>query len=225
MPALFTWAPPLPFVNEFLSLVTFAVENLDDCCEDITKLFILAAVFVCASRATSGLGAWANVDAALMWWFNQAVAVTAACAVYPTADHLSDTLAQHAQGLQETLCDALGVPASEPDPTDLVIHRTTAENMIDDVIEDVFKSVCVFSHYTMGALLGGTMRRIIAGWVTGMDGSMGARYSVAAGNAASTLVIVGTPAGRYSKCDQFGDRLGDLVQDTLVKWLSTEGTK
>ena len=46
--ALFTWAPPLPFVNEFLSLVTFAVENLDDCCEDLIKLFMLAAAFVCA---------------------------------------------------------------------------------------------------------------------------------------------------------------------------------
>ena len=35
---------------------------------------------------------------------------------------------------------------------------------------------------------------------------------------ARALVIVGTPAGRYSTCDRFGDRLGDLVQQTLIDW-------
>jgi hypothetical protein len=102
-----------------------------------------------------------------------------------------------------------------------VIPTSTVVDMIDDVIEDAFKSACVASHYTMGALLGGTMRRVIAGWVVNIHGS-GARYTVAAGNAASALVIVGTPAGRYSKCDKFGDRLGDLVQQTLLRWLSVE---
>ena len=220
--ALFTWAPPLPFVNELLSLVTFGVENLDDCCEDMIKLFMLAAAFVCAGRATSALAGWVNLNVTLTRRFSQAVAVAAACVVYPTADQFSDSLARHAQGLQETLQATLGLPASEPDPIDLVIHTSTAVNMIDDVIEDAFKSVCVFSHYTMGALLGGTMRRIIAGWVVNVDGSTGAGYLMAAGNAASTLVIVGTPAGRYSKCDKFGDRLGDLVQDALTEWLSID---
>lgn len=220
--ALFTWAPPLPFVNEFLSLVTFAVENLDDCCEDMIKLFMLVAAYVCAGRATSALGGWVNLDVRLTRCFSQAFAVAAACVVYPTADQFSDSLARHAQGLQETLHVALGLPASEPDPIDLVVHTSTAVNLIDDVIEDAFKSVCVFSHYTMGALLGGTMRRIVAGWILNVDGSTSAGYLAAAGNAASTLVIVGTPAGRYSKCDKFGDKLGDLVQDALTDWLRVE---
>ena len=222
MAALFAWAPPLPFVNELLGLVTFGVENLDDFCEDLLKLGTLASVFAGVRYAVAALGHRAGHDAAATPWVSRAFAVAAVGVAYPATDKLSDSFAWHAQELQENLRAQLGLPPSEPEPNDLVIPTTnTAVNIIDDVVEDVFKSACVVSHYTMGALLGGTMRRIIAEWVVN-SGSVGARYTVAVGNAASALVIVGTPAGRYSKCDKYGDRLGDLVQDALLKRLGAE---
>jgi hypothetical protein len=120
MSALFAWAPPLPFVNEFLSLVTFGVENLDDCCEDVLKLGMLAAAYVCVSYAAAALGARVGLDDAVTRWIGRASAVAAVCVAYPVADQLSDGFAWHAQGLQESLRAKLGLPASEPDPTDRV---------------------------------------------------------------------------------------------------------
>ena len=120
MSALFAWAPPLPFVNEFLSLVTFGVENLDDCCEDLLKLGMLAAAYMSVSCAAMALGARVDLDDAVTRWLGRASAVAAVCVAYPAADQLSDGFAWHAQGLQESLRAKLGLPASEPDPTDLV---------------------------------------------------------------------------------------------------------
>ena len=218
MPALFPWAPPLPFVNELVSLVTFVLDNLDDLCEDGLKLLLLAAAAAAAMAAWRAAAAVAGPAAALpgLERLGAAAAVAAVGAAYPLADQLSDDAARHGQGLQETLRAAAGLPPHEPDPPDLVLtERSAAINIVDDVVEDAFKAACVFSHYTMGALLGGTMRRVIAGW---LEGSSAESYAAAAGRAASALVIVGTPAGRYSTCDRFGDRLGDLVQQTLIDW-------
>lgn len=220
MPAPFPWAPPLPFVNEFLNLVAFAVEDLDDCAEDILKLIILAVACVCARYPVARICLWMGLEVAVLRWFSRAAVVAAVCVVYPVADQLSDSLARYPQILQDSLGATLGMPPPEPEQSDISIPYNVVVDSVDDVVEDVFKAACVFSHYTMGALLGGTMRRIIAGWVVHVDGSVGARYTVAAGNAASTLVVVGTPAGRYSKCDRFGDKLGDQVQRALIDWLN-----
>ena len=225
MSELFVWAPPLPFVNEFLSLISFFLDSLDDCCEDLMKLLFLAVVAAAVRRAMSAAGPLLGLDVASGGRLGVAFAVVAVGAVYPFVDRVSDRFAHHAQLLQESCREALGVPPEAPEPIDaLEVEKNLMLSMVDDIIEDSFKSACVFSHYTMGALLGGTMRRIVAEWFMDTQSSIGARYKSAAGRAMSTLVIVGTPAGRYAKCDQYGDKLGDLVQEALVNWTSGQGT-
>jgi hypothetical protein len=226
MPVLFPWAPPLPFVNEFVSLCAFTLDNLDDCCEDALKLILLASVAASVRHAAAAAGPYLGLDAAGTRRLGVSMAVAAAGATYPSVDQLADSFAHHAQAMQESLRSTAGLPPSTPDAADLGLaeEQGAVVGMIDDVVEDAFKSVCVFSHYTMGALLGGTMRRVLASWLAGVDGSsIGARCAPTAGHLASTLVIVGTPAGRYYKCDEYGDRLGDLVQQTMLDWTAAAG--
>lgn len=106
-------------------------------------------------------------------------------------------------------------PELEPPPEESR-HGVIAGN-VDDLVEDVFKLGCVASHYKMGALLGGTMRRALAGLTADVPmqdspvfGAMNAAIGVAV-----EVVKYGTPAGRYAKCNSYGDELGDWVQQLV----------
>ena len=61
-------------------------------------------------------------------------------------------------------------------------------------------------------LLGGSLRRALAGY----DGVAGQVADVA-----STIVVVGTPASRYAKCNNYADMLGDSVQSSVQSFVQS----
>jgi len=100
-----------------------------------------------------------------------------------------------------------GPPAEAED--DEASRLTLFERVIDDVVEDGFKLVCVRAHYAVGGLLGASLRRAILQ-------STALPVARHAASVAAEAVRFGTVAGRYCRCDEYGDRLGDTLQQAVI---------
>ena len=191
--------PPLPVVSELFAISQFGATCLDDAVEDVTKfVLVCAAVLFCRRWLVYNLPVPAQ-------------AVAAAALVlgnYPLIDRFADRAGDMADPAADAVRAWIGMAPSgldePPEPPDA--------DVIDDLVEDGFKLLCVSAHYRMGVLLGGSLRHALAQSFTSLDDSALRSALRASADAASAIVAIGTPFARYERCNDYGDTLGDLVQ-------------
>lgn len=187
-------------------MVQFALHSIDDVAEDTVKIVLLTTIwwFTRYLLANRGAGGW-QIAAAV------AVVAVAHPFVDAGADAVGDACAVWVDDLRATLrLPPLHRPPSNAHsavPSTLDPQSGALVHAVDDVVEDAFKALCVLSHVRMGTLL---QSSIVAS-------NPGGAVSAAMLQAAGVIVAVGTPASRYSECNDYADALGDAAQQWLAE--------
>lgn len=197
------WIPPLPVVGEILDLRNFVAHSFDDFCEDLVKWIALTMLFwlACGVLATCGVSRKGPARGAAL--------LCSTVLAFPHIDAMGDAVGNMVQPHQDEMAKWLGLdPAPKPDPGD----RKHTKGVVDDYVEDVFKIVCVWSHFHLGSALSD----IIIPDALLNSPHWAAR---AAGGSASWIVALASPAGYYQACDEYGDRLGDAVERAVPRAL------
>ena len=124
------------------------------------------------------------------------------------ADHIGDIVELHVHRLW-------GIASDDPVETP---SGSGVLSLADDLIEDIFKGVCLAAHAKTGKLLSThwLKKPLLAVTWTRRPQWFGAVAAALVG-----LVEAAIPAAKYSKCDRFGDELGDQVQRMLLQWVAT----
>ena len=208
--------PPLPLIQDAWSLVHFLVHSLDDAAEDLIKFsFILVAYWLVRRNAKSdvaGAAALTAVGAAILFFY-----------LYPIVDHVADAAGDIMAPVQNSVRAASGLPEKRrrviqedggllqhaPPPVPLTIR------LIDDLVEDAFKAVCILSHAHIGALLQTAVVGRLGAPAT--SSARGARPSIVR-RAAGKLLAIGQPLSQYTSCDAYADTLGDRAQRWAAAW-------
>ena len=134
---------------------------------------------------------------------------------FPAINYFSDQVGDGAQAVQNVVRAKLGYPPQDLRPKRAApAHIPFAATVVDDLVEDSFKSVCVYAHARFGMMLAAGVGSTEALLGTGTNGVT--RWAV---HIAKAVVAVGTPAGEYATCDAYADMLGDWAQRTIVRAL------
>ena len=81
-------------------------------------------------------------------------------------------------------------------------------NTMDDLTEDVFKSVCLGSWYQVGKIL--NQDYLTPRLLALFGGSVGRSHVVV--RAVGFLIALSVPSKHYDNCNKYGDMLGDVVE-------------
>ena len=192
--------PPLPVVSEVAALVMFCATSLDDAVEDAVKVLLLFLVVKLAVRITGA--------STILGGFTGAVILPVVLAVYPLATLAGDAVGDQVEPLQVYLAAVLGtsLPGKRPSYNKVDPHQTVWTALLDDLVEDSFKSFCLYTHYRMGEATS-------AATVLPLAQRSG---NLALGRVAAFMVSIGHPAAAYNACDAYGDILGDRIQMLLT---------
>ena len=224
-------APPLPLLSEVLSLHEFLASSLDDVLEDAVKLLWIWALY----RLFRAAGDWWYAGSAgartrsrspaqrLLARCRKRVAVAAAVVIslltYPAVNEVADAAGNFGQILQDRLADAMGVhkenapPVADTPPKQPVCF---AAAVIDDFTEDASKYVCVAAHAAVGGLIGsGAAASILSGRLS----ACGMPVPRLVAMVVYYVFVLGTPAGRYTQCNDWADELGDIAQNVSMPLL------
>lgn len=201
------WVPPMPVLNELVGFATFAAMSLDDAVEDATKYCAVFAIVRLSRRGLSIIPRGVSrVSVAVLL-------VAAGLALYPTLDHVADRAGDIVgEQFQPQLRSWMHI---RKDP-----HRSDeppCDSIMDDIVEDTTKFICVAAHYHMGQMLGGSLRNSLAQMFITLDESPFKAGLRIAADSASAIVSIGTPTSRYGRCDEYADRLSDWAQ-TRWEW-------
>ena len=194
--------PPLPVLTELFAVAQFGATCLDDAVEDATKFcLVYAAVLFCRRWLVYNLPRPAQAVAAAAFVLGN----------YPLIDRVADRAGDMADPAADAVRAWIGMAPSGLDEPPDGLHGPDAD-VVDDLVEDGFKLLCVSAHYHMGVLLGGSLRHALAQSFTSLDDSALRSALRASADAASAIVAIGTPFARYERCNEYGDTLGDLIQ-------------
>ena len=209
--------PPLPLLSEVESLRDFIVTSLDDAVEDMVKVLFVWIVhkglLVCLRRwlyrakdddKRSFLGFVKE------WQLATFLTVLVTVAAYSPVNELSDFLGNFAQGFQDSLAARFGIARALPEPVPIVPRqRCFVASFVDDMAEDIGKLTCVSSHAMIGGFIGSGMTATVIG---GIFARAGIRLPNFVGSCIFVVFVLGTPASRYTQCNDWADRLGDQLQ-------------
>lgn len=181
------YVPPMAIVEDAMAISSFVTSSVDDVVEDAAKLMCL----VTTARFLHGRfgGGSTGVLAGSL----------GAGAMYQPCDVLGDLLGDVAQAALQPVLETFGWP--ERAPPRPAGNRAPGHllDLADDVVEDAFKLVCVWSHVRMGQVLTDS-------WAVPLVGDTGL-----AGAIAGQVVRVGVPAAKYNMCNEYGEFLGKWV--------------
>eukprot|EP00927_Polykrikos_kofoidii_P073171 TRINITY_DN69242_c0_g1_i1.p1 TRINITY_DN69242_c0_g1~~TRINITY_DN69242_c0_g1_i1.p1 ORF type:complete len:217 (+),score=34.40 TRINITY_DN69242_c0_g1_i1:94-744(+) len=194
--------PPLPLLREACAIVDVVTSGLDDIAEDCAKLLIFYVLWIVFKRLLSAVRTSVGKISMISSW----VVLVVAC--YRHIDCYADLVGDMVQPVQDVLKVYSGKsiePKREVVATDqqlpLVLY------IVDDVIEDSFKAVCVGSHAFIGNLLRTGFIQVAE---AGRDD-----VPSAAIKAVGWFIAMGPPAEMYTYCNEYGDKLGNVVQRVL----------
>ena len=210
MPDLQLLSAPLPVVQEIQGFLNFLIDSLDDVAEDVAKLLLVCALFFAVTRLF--VGRLTSVGGGPRFVRLAIVAVLLLLS-YPTVDKISDSLGDKMNVVQNQIRVALGHrPKKLRAVPDNVAGQGLVSQILDDLVEDVFKFGCIGSHVVVGRML---QSAVI------VDAGRGTMPWVRTARTAVGIVVgVGTPAKQYSSCDTYADQLGDWAQRKWSRWQS-----
>lgn len=195
--------PPLPLLQDGLALAIFWCESLDDCVEDLVK--VAAALLLLAlarSLARQLLPKSALVHGVLM---------LLVLSWYPLVDRAANVAGELITPLQRAnaICPALHESRRNRSSHTLRPASRAASNLVDEVVEDVAKLLCVSSHAYVGLLLHSAVAHApsVAVLPPRLRGFT------------SWLLMVGPPAAQYQACDEWSDALGDAAHGWALRLL------
>jgi len=221
--------PPLPIIEESIAVARFIVTGVDDVVEDAVKLACTALVFSSATAVTKrlrgglapaapqpreGEGEGAGWQTQLQW---NPVGFAAAIAAYPICDAAGDKLGDGAEIARDRVMIGFGLtpPARNTKPPGTTTAAAELQGylapILDDLIEDSFKGVCLGMHGVIGSALGTQL----------LQGSLGSWLPwlpLPAKTAAAAVLTYGTPLKQYTECNAWGDTFGDLAVAKLKVW-------
>lgn len=221
--------PPLPIIEESIAVARFIVTGVDDVVEDAVKLACTALVFSSATAVTKrlrgglapaapqpreGEGEGAGWQTQLQW---NPVGFAAAIAAYPICDAAGDKLGDGAEIARDRVMKGFGLtpPARNTKPPGTTTAAAELQGylapILDDLIEDSFKGVCLGMHGVIGSALGTQL----------LQGSLGSWLPwlpLPAKTAAAAVLTYGTPLKQYTECNAWGDTFGDLAVAKLKVW-------
>jgi len=201
--------PPLPVVSEIVSIPRFFLAGqTDDFVEDTTKL-------ACLLGAGSFVNGVAN-KLSLVDGSSTALHVLGMGVFYKPCDFVGDLFGDIANNAMDKVLLWLGFdieleensgipPGNEPAP---VLH------VIDDIVEDGFKFVCVWSYFQVGKLYGKNLLTVLLPY-PGFE-----QVNLIIGD----VIKLGVPIKKYAMCNNYADFLGDLSQLKYYLYLYPQHT-
>ena len=198
--------PPLPLLTDAAACLAFLLDSLDDAVEDAVKFLLLCLLGYAAYQAMRQGHASRRTARAV------AVAVLLCC--HPPCDMLADRLGDKMHPVQNALRRGFGYREKDPRPDrgDSAAKYGFAATLVDDLVEDAFKTLCIGSHVFVGGILRTAVLARAAD--TNLEASVRGGNMIA--KAAGAVVAVGAPVSQYQNCNIYSDRLADKVQ----KWFS-----
>eukprot|EP00055_Hartaetosiga_balthica_P005189 m.14859 g.14859 ORF g.14859 m.14859 type:complete len:343 (-) comp4379_c0_seq1:102-1130(-) len=180
--------PPIPFFEDLQVLSSFFSDSMDDVTEDVFKFTCVSGTF--AVGYSFGGGDFSNVR-------GKVVGYVATLTLYPVCDYVSDGIADKVSNTLRYLRSRLGFPTREPQET---VHSSmyTVAVLADNIAEDTFKIICLWSHAMVGQLLGENLLVKALGRTPPF--------------ALKAVIMLGVPAAKYNLCNQYGDFVGDWVE-------------
>lgn len=210
--------PPLPLLSEVASLRDFLFTSLDDAVEDIVKLLF---VWMVHKLLVLCLRRWLYrrhddrkrplLGFVKEWQLATTLTVLVTTIAYSPINEFSDFVGNIAQGFQDSLAARFGIERPLPQSSvPMVAHqRCFIASFVDDMAEDIGKLTCVSSHAIIGGFIGSGMTATVIG---GIFARVGIRLPNFVGSCVYVVFVLGTPASRYTQCNDWADRLGDQLQ-------------
>ena len=139
-------ALPLPLITDAAACLSFLFDSLDDAVEDAAKFLMLAALAL-GSYAVVALVAQVCACCSAQLWL--------CCCCHPLRDMLADRLGDAMNPVQNAIRRGFGYneKVPRPDRGDPVAKFGYAATIIDDLVEDTFKAMCISSHVLVGGIL------------------------------------------------------------------------
>jgi len=137
---------------------------------------------------------------------------------YVPCDHLAD------EGVGKTVETYLQLPHNKTERRRRPIVGGVAKvavDVVDDVVEDVFKLGCISAHWDLGKFITKTyITSAATPVIESLTQATPLLRPVLLGVAAGIewLVAVSVPIEKYVTCDAYGDSLGDFVQTTIERY-------
>lgn len=194
--------PPLPLLQECVALMRFWCESLDDCLEDVTKLLLLFVALSVSWRI--------NTQCLRSRVLGHAVIGTFLLLAYPLIDDISNRAGALAVPLQAVSCALFPCTMQH---RGRLSNRAGTCNLVDEIVEDTSKLLCVASHAYVGLLL----RTAVVHGPAAIPSPMR--------SVAGLIVAAGAPAAQYHACDEWSDALGDFAEQWASRLMSRGTTE